>query len=101
MVVDILKWALLYTLVLFAFGCGMNQLLWYYADLEYDKCYSLPGITETVHGYQWKQEGRIPGPSNSWNNENRCVFNMATHNGEGKCAKSNGTCLRVSARSGH
>ena len=42
MVVDILKWALLYTLVLFAFGCGMNQLLWYYADLEYNECYSLP-----------------------------------------------------------
>ena len=61
MVVDILKWALLYTLVLFAFGCGMNQLLWYYADLEYDKCYSLPGITETVNGYQWKQEGRREG----------------------------------------
>ena len=48
MVVDILKWALLYTLVLFAFGCGMNQLLWYYADLEYDKCYSLPGIIQKL-----------------------------------------------------
>ena len=38
MVVDILKWALLYTLVLFAFGCGMNQLLWYYAKLEKQQC---------------------------------------------------------------
>lgn len=22
---------------------GLNQLLWYFADLEKDKCYSLPG----------------------------------------------------------
>ena len=36
---DIFKFGVLYCLVLFAFGCGMNQLLWYYADLEYDKCY--------------------------------------------------------------
>jgi len=43
MVIDILKWMFLYMLVVFAFGCGMNQLLWYYADLEYQACYSLPG----------------------------------------------------------
>jgi transient receptor potential cation channel subfamily C protein 4 len=43
MAVDILKWLVMYLLVLFAFACGMNQLLWYYADLEYNKCYSLPG----------------------------------------------------------
>ena len=43
MAVDIAKFLVLYLLVLFAFGCGMNQLLWYYADLEYNKCYSLPG----------------------------------------------------------
>ena len=36
---DIFKFGVLYCLVLFAFGCGMNQLLWYYADLEYYKCY--------------------------------------------------------------
>ena len=36
---DIFKFGLLFLLVLFAFACGMNQLLWYYADLEYDKCY--------------------------------------------------------------
>ena len=50
MTVDILKWLVLYLLVLFAFGCGMNQLLWYYADLEYDKCYSLPGGLPNVEG---------------------------------------------------
>jgi transient receptor potential cation channel subfamily C protein 4 len=43
MALDILKFLVLYLLVLFAFGCGMNQLLWYYADREYTKCYSLPG----------------------------------------------------------
>lgn len=28
----------------------MNQLLWYYADLEYDKCYSLPGGVSNIKG---------------------------------------------------
>eukprot|EP00095_Tigriopus_kingsejongensis_P011532 snap_masked-scaffold33_size549341-processed-gene-1.10 protein:Tk11532 transcript:snap_masked-scaffold33_size549341-processed-gene-1.10-mRNA-1 annotation:"trp channel protein" len=43
MVIDIAKWLVLYILVLFSFGCGLNQLLWYYADLERQQCYSLPG----------------------------------------------------------
>ena len=30
MIIDIFKWMVLYILVLFAFGCGLNQLLWYY-----------------------------------------------------------------------
>ncbi|XP_076367318.1 transient receptor potential-gamma protein-like [Tachypleus tridentatus] len=38
MVIDILKFFFVYTLVLFAFACGMNQLLWYYADLEKKTC---------------------------------------------------------------
>lgn len=42
MIIDILKFFFIYSLVLFAFGCGMNQLLWYYADLEKNKCYHLP-----------------------------------------------------------
>ncbi|XP_031783757.1 transient receptor potential protein isoform X2 [Nasonia vitripennis] len=42
MIIDIIKFFFIYTLVLFAFGCGMNQLLWYYADLEKNKCYHLP-----------------------------------------------------------
>lgn len=61
MVIDILKFFSVYTLVLFAFACGMNQLLWwvrqdpfkehysiwdnnnfnrYYADMEKQACYS-------------------------------------------------------------
>ncbi|XP_076044385.1 transient receptor potential isoform X2 [Oratosquilla oratoria] len=42
MIIDILKFFFLYTLVLFAFGCGLNQLMWYYAELEMKKCYHLP-----------------------------------------------------------
>ncbi|XP_043231805.1 transient receptor potential-gamma protein-like isoform X2 [Amphibalanus amphitrite] len=41
MVLDILKFAFLFMLTLFAFSCGLNQLLWYYADLEKQKCFSL------------------------------------------------------------
>ena len=42
MMIDIAKFLVLYILVLFSFGCGMNNLLWYYADLERQQCYSLP-----------------------------------------------------------
>nr|XP_018906370.1 PREDICTED: transient receptor potential-gamma protein isoform X2 [Bemisia tabaci] len=38
MVLDIMKFFFLYVLVLFAFSCGMNQLLWYYADMEKQRC---------------------------------------------------------------
>ncbi|GAB1859857.1 Transient-receptor-potential-like protein [Camponotus japonicus] len=40
MVIDIVKFFFIYTLVLFAFACGLNQLLWYFAELEKNKCYS-------------------------------------------------------------
>lgn len=37
---DIMKFFFLYVLVLFAFSCGLNQLLWYYAEetLEKKQC---------------------------------------------------------------
>lgn len=38
MIMDICKWVSLCGLVLFAFACGMNQLLWYYAALEKSQC---------------------------------------------------------------
>ncbi|KAL7041237.1 hypothetical protein ACKWTF_000683 [Chironomus riparius] len=38
MVTDIIKFFFLYVLVLFAFSSGLNQLLWYYADLEKKRC---------------------------------------------------------------
>ncbi|XP_065332028.1 transient receptor potential protein-like isoform X2 [Cloeon dipterum] len=40
MVIDIIKFFFIYMLVLFAFGCGMNQLLWYYSDLDRQRCYA-------------------------------------------------------------
>ncbi|XP_013793381.1 transient receptor potential protein-like, partial [Limulus polyphemus] len=45
MVYDIMKFFFIYTLVLFAFGCGMNQMLWYYAEMDKNICYSGPGGT--------------------------------------------------------
>ncbi|XP_076619198.1 transient receptor potential cation channel gamma isoform X3 [Colletes latitarsis] len=38
MVMDIMKFFFLYVLVLFAFSCGLNQLLWYYAVMEKKRC---------------------------------------------------------------
>ncbi|GJQ65198.1 hypothetical protein Trydic_g7337 [Trypoxylus dichotomus] len=38
MVMDIMKFFFLYVLVLFAFSCGLNQLLWYYAEAERQNC---------------------------------------------------------------
>jgi hypothetical protein len=38
MTVDIMKFAMFYFLVLFAFACGLNQLLWTYAQMRYDSC---------------------------------------------------------------
>ncbi|KAL3267494.1 hypothetical protein HHI36_011617 [Cryptolaemus montrouzieri] len=42
MVIDIVKFFFIYSLVLFAFACGLNQLLWYFSDLERQKCFHLP-----------------------------------------------------------
>ncbi|KAA0194446.1 hypothetical protein HAZT_HAZT002764 [Hyalella azteca] len=50
MVVDILKFAFLYLLTLFAFSCGMNQLLWFYADLERTDCENLTHLGATTLG---------------------------------------------------
>ncbi|ETN68271.1 hypothetical protein NECAME_15917, partial [Necator americanus] len=38
MVIDILKFFLVYALVLFAFACGLNQLLWYYGSMRQQEC---------------------------------------------------------------
>ncbi|VDK68204.1 unnamed protein product [Cylicostephanus goldi] len=38
MVIDILKFFLVYALVLFAFACGLNQLLWYYGAMRAQEC---------------------------------------------------------------
>ncbi|CAI5444589.1 unnamed protein product [Caenorhabditis angaria] len=38
MVIDIVKFFMVYALVLFSFSCGLNQLLWYYASLRAEEC---------------------------------------------------------------
>ncbi|XP_050551804.1 transient receptor potential protein isoform X2 [Spodoptera frugiperda] len=52
MILDILKFFFVYMLVLFAFGCGLNQLMWYYAELEKNKCYHLPNGTPDFDGQE-------------------------------------------------
>lgn len=37
--IDVVKFLFIYILVLFAFACGLNQLLWYLAELERQKWY--------------------------------------------------------------
>lgn len=41
MIIDIVRFSWIYILVLFSFACGMNQLLWYYADLERHQCLNI------------------------------------------------------------
>ncbi|XP_046748489.1 transient-receptor-potential-like protein [Diprion similis] len=50
MVIDIVKFFFIYTLVLFAFACGLNQLLWYFAELERRKCYGAADIAPDWDG---------------------------------------------------
>jgi transient receptor potential cation channel subfamily C len=40
MVFDILKFFFIFTWVLFAFGCGLNHLLWYYSSKDHGRCFS-------------------------------------------------------------
>ncbi|XP_041973478.1 transient receptor potential-gamma protein-like isoform X2 [Aricia agestis] len=54
MVLDILKFFVLDILVIFAFSCGLNQLLWYYADMEKKKCPSNAGAAPA--------NGTLPDP---------------------------------------
>ncbi|KAJ8679347.1 hypothetical protein QAD02_015134, partial [Eretmocerus hayati] len=59
MVMDIMKFFFLFVLVLFAFSCGLNQLLWYYADMEKKRC-----PTANPHG---------TGNSNAASDPNACI----------------------------
>lgn len=38
MIMDIMKFAVLYCLVLLSFACGLNHLHWYYATLRSEEC---------------------------------------------------------------
>ncbi|XP_072945704.1 transient-receptor-potential-like protein [Epargyreus clarus] len=64
MVIDIVKFFFIYSLVLFAFACGLNQLLWYFAELERRKCYVLPGglpdwNNAGDHCMKWRSFGNV------------------------------------------
>ncbi|KAL5280077.1 TRPC1 family protein [Megaselia abdita] len=63
MVMDIMKFFFLYVLVLFAFGSGLNQLLWYYSDLEKKRCPEL----FNYHNMSY------PLPINGTNDPNACI----------------------------
>ncbi|GMS89249.1 hypothetical protein PENTCL1PPCAC_11424, partial [Pristionchus entomophagus] len=45
MVIDILKFFLVYCLVLFAFACGLNQLMWYYSAMRIKDCQEFRRVT--------------------------------------------------------
>ncbi|XP_015513289.2 transient-receptor-potential-like protein [Neodiprion lecontei] len=60
MVIDIVKFFFIYTLVLFAFACGLNQLLWYFAELERRKCYGADDVAPDWDGagdacFRWRR----------------------------------------------
>jgi len=38
MIMDLMKFACLYVLLLFSFACGLNHLHWYYAALRSEEC---------------------------------------------------------------
>lgn len=63
MVMDIMKFFFLYVLVLFAFGSGLNQLLWYYSDLEKKRCPELFNYHNTSYTL----------PINGTNDPNACI----------------------------
>lgn len=68
MVIDIVKFFFIYSLVLFAFACGLNQLLWYFADLEKQKCYHKPnGVAD------WENMGDA---CMKWRRFGKCVFSL-------------------------
>lgn len=55
MIIDILRFSWIYMLVLFSFACGMNQLLWYYADLERHQCLNITNYSLAQY-YSAQQE---------------------------------------------
>ncbi|KAL0272779.1 UNVERIFIED_CONTAM: hypothetical protein PYX00_005624 [Menopon gallinae] len=64
MVIDIIKFFFIYSLVLFAFACGLNQLLGYFAELERRRCYVLPNGQPDWQGntdacMKWRRFGNL------------------------------------------
>lgn len=64
MVIDIFSFSWIYMLVLFSFACGMNQLLWYYADLERHQCLNVTNYS-LAHFYAASDNQPNQGHSSS------------------------------------
>ncbi|XP_037087479.1 LOW QUALITY PROTEIN: transient receptor potential-gamma protein-like [Pollicipes pollicipes] len=74
MVLDIMKFVCLFVLTLFAFSCGKpDQLLWYYADLEKQKCYVL-----RCHGPQCVDREKDPDACFVWRRFSNLFETMQT-----------------------
>lgn len=63
MIIDILRFSWIYMLVLFAFACGMNQLLWYYADLERHQCLNITNYNLAQY-YGTQRDHSLHSPGN-------------------------------------
>ncbi|VDK48068.1 unnamed protein product [Gongylonema pulchrum] len=50
MVLDIVKFLLIYFLVLFSFACGLNQLMWYYAAMRQQECEKYRTLSDLSSG---------------------------------------------------
>jgi len=57
--IDILKFFSIYSLVLFSFACGLNQLMWYFADLERKKSYNLTEGISNESSLKWNNFGNV------------------------------------------
>uniref|UniRef100_A0A6M2E2A8 Putative transient receptor potential channel n=1 Tax=Xenopsylla cheopis TaxID=163159 RepID=A0A6M2E2A8_XENCH len=66
MVMDIMKFFFLYVLVLFAFSSGLNQLLWYYADLEKKRCPDIQSFSSSYPANHSIQEPVDPNACTVW-----------------------------------
>lgn len=55
---DIVKFFSIYSLVLFSFACGLNQLMWYFANLERERCYKNSLGEGSDSCSKWKNFGK-------------------------------------------
>ncbi|XP_026678991.1 transient-receptor-potential-like protein [Diaphorina citri] len=71
MIIDIVKFFFIYTLVLLSFACGLNQLLWYFTELERKDCYSTMSSTGALNPSEdpnWEEHDAACSKWRSFNN---------------------------------
>ncbi|ESP02055.1 hypothetical protein LOTGIDRAFT_69770, partial [Lottia gigantea] len=71
MIMDILRFMMIYFLVLFSFGCGLTHLYWYYAHLRAQECQnnilescdrkyrSFANLFEIIQSLYWSMFGLV------------------------------------------